>query len=130
MHPRPYSTLSSPAGHQVRRVRFLSSVASVSRMPRCGSYPHLAHEAGTPAGRTFLPSAGLPLRRYRCQFNAEIRGRKIGDTFLDRPSAFPPFFETVASLPGPIRRSLGRNRENRLGTRSMPPNWPPTRRTA
>ena len=42
----------------------------------------------------------------------------------------PPFFETVASLPGPIRRSLGRNRENRLGTRSMPPSWPPTRRTA
>jgi len=38
--------------------------------------------------------------------------------------------ETVASLPGPIRRSLGRNRENRLGTRSMPPSWPPTRRTA
>ncbi len=23
---------------------------------------------------------------------AEIRGRKIGDTFLDRPSTFPPFF--------------------------------------
>ncbi len=105
MHPRPSSTLSSPAGHQVRRVRFLSSVASVSRMPRCGSYPHLAHEAGIPAGRTFLPSAGLPLKRYRCQFNVEIRGRKIGDTFLDRPSAFPPFFETVALLPGPIRRS-------------------------
>ena len=39
-------------------------------------------------------------------------------------------YETVASLPGPIRRSLGRNRENRLGTRSMPPSWPPTRRTA
>ena len=38
--------------------------------------------------------------------------------------------ETVASLPGTIRRSLGRNRENRLGTRSMPPSWPPTRRTA
>src|SRR5271157_4801129 len=38
--------------------------------------------------------------------------------------------ETVASLPGPIRRSLSRNRENRLGTRSMPPSWPPTRRTA
>ena len=41
-----------------------------------------------------------------------------------------PKVETVASLPGPIRRSLGRNRENRLGTRSMPPSWPPTRRTA
>ena len=39
-------------------------------------------------------------------------------------------FETVASLPEPIRRSLGRNRENRLGTRSMPPSWPPVRRTA
>src|SRR5271157_3829484 len=38
--------------------------------------------------------------------------------------------ETVASLPGPIRSPLGRNRENRLGTRSMPPSWPPTRRTA
>ena len=42
----------------------------------------------------------------------------------------PRFSETVASLTGPIRRSLGRNRENRLGTRSMPPSWPPTRRTA
>ena len=34
--------------------------------------------------------------------------------------------ETVALLPGPVGRSLGRNRENRLGTRSMPPSWPPT----
>ena len=44
--------------------------------------------------------------------------------------ATPFKYETVASLPGPIRRSLGRNRENRHGTRSMPASWPPTRRTA
>src|SRR5271157_4938788 len=35
--------------------------------------------------------------------------------------AFVSIFETVASLPGPIRRSLSRNRENRFGTRSMSP---------
>ena len=49
---------------------------------------------------------------------------------IPRPLINHPKRETVASLPGPIRRSLGRNRENRLGTRSMPPSWPPTRRTA
>jgi hypothetical protein len=36
----------------------------------------------------------------------------------------PLYEETVASLPGPIRGSLGRNRENRLGTRSTTPSWP------
>jgi hypothetical protein len=51
-------------------------------------------------------------------------------TITRRPGCIVLEEETVASLPGPIRRSLGRNRENRLGTRSMPPSWPPTRRTA
>src|SRR5271166_664242 len=61
-------------------------------------------------------------------FVADLKPRaKFGTVFLVHGTEI---LETVASLPGPIRRSLGRNTENRLGTRSMPPSWPPTRRTA
>ncbi len=63
--PRIATNLQGPGGAidrakpGVPRVRSLSTEASAERMSRCGSDPHLARKAGTPAGRTFLPSAGL-----------------------------------------------------------------------
>src|SRR5271166_7192688 len=100
---------------------------------------------GVPNQREFRAAAtGRPLQWARSDRPAALAAylnSEYGRPFLsfcphELPNvgapldSFPLSFETVASLPGPIRRSLGRNTENRLGTRSMPPSWPPTRRKA
>jgi hypothetical protein len=79
---------------------------------------------------------GRSIDRWSCSRNSEYGRPFLSFCPHEVPNvgapldSFPLSFETVASLPGPIRRSLGRNTENRLGTRSMPPSWPPTRRKA
>ena len=88
--------------------------------------PAQASESVRLKKKTHRTAGDLPVQSFRTLL-AHL-GTRCRNTCL--VTGDPKQTETVASLPGPIRRSLGRNRENRLGTRSMPPSWPPTRRSA